>query len=50
MKSEFAEWFVAQHKSRDSSGMPNHTDQQLRARLKTPNGRANLDPTAGETT
>jgi hypothetical protein len=30
MKSEFAEWFVAQHKSRDSSGMPNHTDQQLR--------------------
>ena len=37
MKSEFAEWFVAQHKSRDSSGMPNHTDQQMRARLKTPN-------------
>lgn len=30
MKSEFADWFVAQHKPRTNSGMPNHTDQQLR--------------------
>ena len=30
MKSEFMEWFVAQHKPRNDSGMPNHTDQQLR--------------------
>lgn len=30
MKSEFLEWFVAQHKPRTDSGMPHHTDQQLR--------------------
>lgn len=28
--SEFAEWFNAQHKPRTDSGMPNHSDQQLR--------------------
>ena len=30
MKSEFDEWFVAQHRPRTYSGMPKHTDQQLR--------------------
>ena len=30
MKSEFLAWFTAQHKPRTDSGMPNHTDQQLR--------------------
>ena len=30
MKSEFMEWFVAQHKPRTDSGMPKHSDQQLR--------------------
>lgn len=30
MESEFLKWFVAQHKARTNSGMPNHTDQQLR--------------------
>ena len=30
MKSEFLEWFEAQHKTRTSSGMPNQSDQQLR--------------------
>ena len=30
MNSEFMDWFVAQHKPRTDSGMPNHTDQQLR--------------------
>lgn len=30
MKSEFMEWFVAQHKPRTNGGMPNHNDQQLR--------------------
>jgi len=30
VKSEFMAWFVAQHKPRTDSGMPNHTDQQLR--------------------
>ena len=30
MKSEFSDWFIDQHKPRLFSGMPNHTDQQLR--------------------
>lgn len=30
MKSEFMTWFIAQHGPRTDSGMPNHTDQQLR--------------------
>jgi len=30
MKSEFFEWFVEQHKERTKSGMPQHSDQQLR--------------------
>lgn len=29
-KSAFLAWFVEQHKGRTNSGMPNHTDQQLR--------------------
>ena len=29
-KSAFADWFVAQHKARTDSGLPNHTDLQLR--------------------
>ena len=28
--SDFALWFVQQHKARTASGMPTHTDQQLR--------------------
>ena len=35
MKSEFTEWFVAQHKLRTASGMPNHTDQQLHDIMQT---------------
>lgn len=30
MMSAFMRWFVEQHKPRADSGMPNHTDQQLR--------------------
>lgn len=30
MKSEFMDWFIAQHMPRLDSGMPNHTDKQLR--------------------
>lgn len=30
MTSEFMDWFVAQHSRRTDSGMPDHTDQQLR--------------------
>lgn len=30
IRSEFLNWFIGQHKPRTSSGMPNHTDQQLR--------------------
>lgn len=30
MTSEFAEWFSLQHKPRTDSGMPNHSDRQLR--------------------
>jgi RNA polymerase-interacting CarD/CdnL/TRCF family regulator len=35
MKSEFMEWFVAQHKARTDSGMPSHTDQQLHDMVQT---------------
>lgn len=28
--SAFLDWFVAQHKPRLASGLPTHTDQQLR--------------------
>lgn len=35
MKSEFMEWFVAQHKTRTDSGMPNHTDEDLRQMSQT---------------
>jgi hypothetical protein len=34
MKSEFLKWFIEQHKARHNSGMPNHTDQQLRDMLQ----------------
>jgi hypothetical protein len=30
MKSKFLTWFIEQHGDRDNSGMPYHTDQQLR--------------------
>jgi hypothetical protein len=34
MKSEFAEWFVAQHGPRDRSGLAPISDQQLRDRIQ----------------
>lgn len=34
MKSEFAEWFVAQHGPRDRSGLQGKSDQDLRNMIR----------------